>query len=73
VISQNTSKGLLPRAQRALASSPIQALRELRVEELDEGLLIRGWVSSFYHKQLAQEAVRAVAEGISVVNSVDVR
>jgi hypothetical protein len=35
-------------------------------------LLISGCVSSYYHKQLAQEAVRAVAEELDVVNSIEV-
>ncbi len=60
------------RAQRALTSSPIFDLRRLRVDQVDERLLISGRVNSFYHKQLAQELVRAVAAGMSVVNSIDV-
>ena len=60
------------RAQRALSKSPIYALRELRVEHVENNLLICGRVLSFYHKQLAQEAVRAVAGGLQVVNSIEV-
>ena len=60
------------RAQKALRSSPICALRELRVVHLGHALLISGCVSSYYHKQMAQEAVRAVAEGMDVVNSIQV-
>jgi hypothetical protein len=67
-----TVEHVLPRAQSALTASPIFALQELRVEQLGESLLISGSVSSFYHKQLAQEVVRAVAEGIDVVNSINV-
>jgi len=62
-----------PRAQTALASSPIYELRDLQVEQRDEALLICGIVSSFYHKQLAQEVVRSVCEGIEVVNSIRVK
>ena len=61
-----------PRAQVALCASPIYALRELRVEQTGDALLISGLVSSFYHKQLAQEVVRAVAEGVEVINSIHV-
>jgi uncharacterized NAD-dependent epimerase/dehydratase family protein len=68
----HSAKDVQPRAQRALTASPIFALRELRVENAGEALLISGLVSSFYHKQLAQEVVRAVAEGIAVVNSIHV-
>ena len=60
-------------AQRALHSSPVYALRQLRVDcDADLSLRIQGHVSSFYHKQLAQEAVRAVAPGVELINSVDV-
>jgi len=60
-------------AQRALASSPVYALRELRVDRVGERLRIRGRVSSFYHKQLAQETVREATQQIDLENAVDVR
>lgn len=66
------SSGVAERAQRALASSPIFALRDLKVEREGEILWIYGRVTSFYHKQLAQEAIRALAEDLQVVNSIDV-
>lgn len=58
------------RAQGALEASPIFALRELRVEDEGEDLRISGKVSTFYHKQLAQEAVLAVARDKRVINTV---
>ncbi len=61
------------RARTALATSPISALRDLDVERQGEQLLISGRVRSFYHKQLAQELVLAVASELHIVNSVDVR
>jgi hypothetical protein len=61
-----------PRAQAALASSPFYELRELQVEWRDETLTLSGCVSSFYHKQLAQEVVRSVCKEIEVVNSIHV-
>ena len=60
-------------AQTALADSSVLDLRGLRVEVVDESLIISGSVSSYYHKQLAQEAVRAVAVEMAVVNSIHVR
>ena len=60
------------RAQSALDSSPIYDLHDLSVEHAGGSLLITGSVSSFYHKQLVQEIVRAVAKGIDVINAVDV-
>ena len=71
MVSENVSR-VEDRAQRALASSPIFALRDLKVEREGEILWIHGRVSSFYHKQLAQEAIRALAEDLQVVNSIDV-
>ena len=63
---------VVTQAQAALVSSPIQALRELRVRRDGDRLLISGRVDSFYHKQLAQEVVRLIAKGLQVVNAVDV-
>ena len=61
-----------PRAQAALVSSPFYELRELQVEWRDDALLLSGSVSSFYHKQLAQEVVRSVCRDTMVVNSIRV-
>ena len=61
-----------PRAQTALANSPIYELRDLQVEHTEGTLLISGAVSSFYHKQLAQEVVRSVCKDIEVINSIRV-
>lgn len=73
-MTEPSAVGVEPKAQQALADSPVAALRELRVESIDDGsLLISGSVSSFYHKQLAQEVVRAVALGLEVINSVTVK
>lgn len=55
-----------------MQKSPIFGLRRLVVEQQDDVLTIRGNVSSFYHKQLAQEVVRAIAGSIKVVNLVRV-
>ena len=59
-------------ARVALLASPLSALHELSVRQTDEALLISGTVASFYHKQLAQEAVRHVAQDLQVVNAIDV-
>jgi hypothetical protein len=67
-----TPKDFQKRAQKALELSPFYALRELQVEHAGDALLIRGRVSSFYHKQVAQEVVRHAAEGVEVVNSIEV-
>ena len=68
-----TATDVQSRAQLALSASPIYALRELQVEHDGEMLQLRGVVSSFYHKQLAQEVVRHAVEGVEVLNSIHVR
>lgn len=71
-----SARDVQPRAQIALANSPILELRDLRVDRENTTLLISGTVSSFYHKQLAQEVVRAVCrecKDIELVNSIRVR
>lgn len=62
-----------PKAQVALAESPIYELRDLQVETTQDGLLISGTVDTFYHKQLAQEAVRAVVGKVPMINRICVR
>ncbi len=69
-MSATSTNEYQPRAQSALAASPIYELRDLQVEHRDGMLVILGSVSSFYHKQLAQEVVRSVCRGIDVVNSI---
>ena len=65
-----TIEELQPRAQAALVNSPFYELRGLQVEWRDDALLLSGCVSSFYHKQLAQEVVRSVCSDANVVNSI---
>jgi hypothetical protein len=59
-------------ATAMLANSSIRELRQLRVDRSANELQLIGRVSSFYHKQLAQETVRPIAAGMQVVNNVDV-
>jgi hypothetical protein len=59
-------------AQKALGSSPIYELRSLRVQPDGDCLFISGVVTSYYHKQLAQEVVRTVIGRLGVVNSIRV-
>jgi osmotically-inducible protein OsmY len=57
-------------AKAVLRRSRIFDLRELEVEQEDECVMLRGSVSSFYHKQLAQELVKASLEGVEVINEI---
>ena len=49
------ARDLQTKAQSALADSAVAALRNLQVEHVGEALLLRGVVSSFYHKQLRKK------------------
>ncbi len=72
--TQRSVNEVKPLAQAALADSPIFDLRDLIVDEGDDALVLRGSVASFYHKQMAQEVVRAVAgREVDVVNSIVVK
>jgi hypothetical protein len=59
-------------ASQALQQSAIPALRKLQVEERDLELVLTGAVSSYYLKQLAQEAVMPFVGGRELKNRVDV-
>ncbi len=59
-------------AKECLRNSPYRALRGILCE-CDQGvLLLRGRLSSFYYKQLAQEAVARVRGVRQVVNEIEV-
>ncbi|MEN6458434.1 MAG: BON domain-containing protein [Thermoguttaceae bacterium] len=66
-------KDVQPRAQAALASSPFFELRGLRVESSNCAMVISGCVTSYYHKQVAQEVVRSVCKDTEVVNRIQVK
>jgi len=57
-------------AVEALQLSPHPALHELAVEESDAAIVISGFVTSYYLKQLAQETLRPLRGGRQLVNRV---
>ncbi|MCI0362208.1 MAG: BON domain-containing protein [Planctomycetaceae bacterium] len=59
-------------AKAALSDSRIFDLRRLTVVQDGDAVVLRGRVSSFYHKQLAQEVVRNATEGAEVINAIRV-
>jgi len=59
-------------AKECLQSSPYGVLRWVSCECHDGVLFLRGCLSSFYHKQLAQEAVARVNGVTQVVNEIEV-
>lgn len=58
--------------REALAHSPIQSHRRIRVEQSGDTLFLHGRVESFYYKQLAQEVVRGLCRGVQLSNELDV-
>jgi hypothetical protein len=67
---ETSERSVAQAATDLLASSSVRELRELRVDGTATQLHLTGRVSSFYHKQLAQEAVRSVTQGRQIVNRV---
>lgn len=68
-MSQTTE--VAAQATQALKSTH-PALRHLNVEGSAEALIISGTVSCYYHKQLAQEALRSLRGNLEVRNHVHV-
>jgi hypothetical protein len=56
--------------EQTLRQSPIPALRKLRVEESEKEVVLTGNVTSYYLKQLAQEAVMPVLGKRGLLNQV---
>lgn len=67
-----TSSPSASEAAQALKQSPIPALRKLKVEETDSVIVLSGSVSSYYHKQMAQETVMPVLNNRELRNEVSV-
>jgi hypothetical protein len=59
-------------ATRTLQSTH-PALRHLNVEGAGETLVISGTVTCYYHKQLAQEALRSLRGDLQLVNHIKVQ
>jgi hypothetical protein len=55
-----------------LGRSKIFDIRALDVDQGADGVVLRGSVDSFYHKQLAQEMIKTTLEGVEVINEIHV-
>lgn len=71
-MSHNLLTDVELRARHALGRSAIHVLHSIEVELDGDALMLSGSVDSYYHKQLAQELVKTVVEGIEVVNALRV-
>ena len=58
--------------QECLRRSPYAAVRNVSCEDRHGVLFLRGQVSSYYHKQVAQEAVARLAGVARIVNALEV-
>jgi osmotically-inducible protein OsmY len=58
--------------QKALDESPYPEIRHVRCEQQRDTTFLRGSVSCYYSKQLAQETVKNVPGVSHVVNAVEV-
>lgn len=56
----------------ALTRSSALAGRNLRFEVHEDGVVLRGIVRSYYHKQLAQESLRTVSGVSRITNELEV-
>jgi osmotically-inducible protein OsmY len=72
IVAQTLLSDVASQAKAALSRSRIFDLRRLAVEQDGDYVVLRGRVDSFYHKQLAQELVRAAVEGVEVLNAISV-
>jgi osmotically-inducible protein OsmY len=63
---------VLSMVRDALERSPYRSLRGVSCEFSEGLLLLRGRLGSYYHKQLAQEAVADVEGVLEVVNKIEV-
>ena len=61
------------KADQVLRQSPIPAIRNLRVEETEDSIILSGSVSTYYHKQLAQETLMPLRGARELHNRVTVR
>ncbi|MCL4853785.1 MAG: BON domain-containing protein [Bryobacteraceae bacterium] len=59
-------------AKECLRNSPYRALRRIACECRQGTLVLKGRLATFYHKQLAQEAVARVQGIKRVINEIDV-
>ena len=66
------SNDALSRARAALSKSKIRDLRRVSIVQDEDRIVVSGRVSSYYHKQLAQELIRGEIGDARVVNEMQV-
>lgn len=66
------SEGIAEAARELLRGSPYGSLGTVSCDSTDGVLFLRGRLSSFYHKQLAQEVVARIVGVTQVINEIEV-
>ncbi len=61
-----------PDPREILENSPLPQLRRLHVDVREHEVIITGQVSSYYMRQLAQDAIRSWVGGRRIINRVEV-
>jgi len=69
---RSPESALLTAARQALQASPYRPVRSVRCRIEQDRLRLDGRLGSFFHKQLAQEAVARIPGVAGVVNAVEV-
>jgi len=67
-----TAELVMENLSLVLRHHPVGPLRRLRVEEAGDEVVLSGTLASFYHKQLAQEALLPLLGGRRLLNRVEV-
>ncbi len=62
----------LRHAQSLLGQNSLIDLHQVSVDRLGDTLVLTGRVTSFYVKQVAQETIRPAADGLRVINRLEV-
>jgi len=68
----NASVGLREQVNRAIEDNPYCQGDQLNYEMHEGHVVLRGTVASFFHKQMAQEAVRRIDGVTGIENLLDV-
>lgn len=66
------AEALATSIERAVHQETGGGIHNLSVEIRDDGIMLRGFCSSFYHKQLAQHAAMTVHGGDRLTNCIEV-
>lgn len=73
ILSNQASDSVVQAITECLRAYTYPGMRSLSVSYSDGIVTLRGEVTTYYHKQVAQESVRRIVGIVTIVNLVDVR